>query len=368
MSGGNHICEWRHALLAALCVFAAGSVQASETPAGAAEIGIATANIAWVPSADRAATFDEIRQSGFRSVRIGLKEPLAQSYDAFAAAKRAGLDIVVTIPLIDGAVAERAATPRPKTGRFFPAYGLSQIDLGRLRARVDHLLAFAASADIDLLGIELGNEINWSGYNGDLAFVAGGSVIERMEDLPDRFVTGLDLYAQAISLVQERLASQPAPKTTKLITAGLADINAGFIHRSDATYVAPDVMETALAARGIFGTADVVGIHLYEPLRRANTSDRLTMIKRQLDDCGGPAFAERPCWITEFGSALAPDACPRADPRGDLLQPLLAYLADARGNVPRAYYYDWDADKGFALERCGRISDLVRDLAPTTLQ
>ncbi|WP_374385146.1 hypothetical protein [Dongia sp.] len=373
MSGGNPIPGWyfpgwRHALLAAICMVAAGAVQASEAQPRGTEIGIATANIAWTPPSDMAATFEEIRQSGFTSVRIGLKEPRARAYAAFAAAKQAGLGIVVTVPLIDGAVATKDATPRAKAGSFFPAYGLSQIDLERLRARIDDLLAYAADAQIDLLGIELGNEINWSGYNGDLPLVAGGNVIERADGLPNRFIAGLDLYGRAISLVRERLAADAAFKNVTLVTAGLADINAGFIKHSNATYIAPDVMEEALAARGIYQAAGAVGIHLYEPLRRANKGDRRTLIEQQLDSCGAPAFAGRPCWITEFGSALAPTACPVTDPRDDLLQPLLAHLARAGDAVPRAYYYDWNADKGFALERCGKLSDLVHDLAPTTLQ
>ncbi len=50
-----------------------------------------------------------------------------------------------------------------------------------------------------------------------------------------------------------------------------------------------------MPTRQIFQQFDVVGIHLYEPLRNANAlSARATMIDAQLDDCARPAFADAP--------------------------------------------------------------------------
>jgi hypothetical protein len=133
MSGGNHIIL-RHAL--ALCL-AAGLL----APAAAAEepgftTGIAAANIAWAKAPAIAETMTGIAEAGFGSVRIGFKNPIAGTFRALDAAKAEGLDVLVTVPLIDGAVAAKGAEPRPRNKHFFPAYGLSQIDLDRYEARM----------------------------------------------------------------------------------------------------------------------------------------------------------------------------------------------------------------------------------------
>ncbi len=69
-------------------------------------------------------------------MRIGLKNPVTGTYRALEAGQacRAAMSWS-PIPLIDGAVAAKGAEPRARTDRFFPAYGLSQIDLERYRLR-----------------------------------------------------------------------------------------------------------------------------------------------------------------------------------------------------------------------------------------
>ncbi len=364
MSGGNHIKRpLRASFLAALLLGIAGNVAASETQAGS-EIGIATANIAWTAPDKVDAIFGEIAATGFNAVRIGLKNPVERTYAAMKDAKAAGLDILVTIPLIDGAVATKGAAPRAKQGRFFPAFGLSQIDPVRFKARLDALLDFAVAEEIPLLGIELGNEFNWSGYNGDLPLQLGGKVITSEKDLPQSFTDGLSLYSQALDLARASLAAHPQLQKVRLVTAGLADINENFIRKSNATYVAPDLVYAFFARANVFGRADGIGIHLYEPLRRANAGKGDAMVDRQLAGCGAPAFGGRPCWITEFGSALPAEFCAtKEEPRLALLQPLLTHLGTAQDAVPYAFYYDWSEDKGFALERCGHLTDLARELA-----
>jgi hypothetical protein len=370
MSGGNPFQRSLSAALLLLLGLGLGtSARASGAEAPPLSIGIATANIAWEEPAKVVATFNAIQTAGFGIVRIGLKEPLPRSYAALVSAKEAGLKIVLTIPLIDGAVAEAGAKPRPRQERFFPAYGLSQIDLSRFDARLAALLDFAVDQQIPLIGLELGNELNWSGYNGDLPFAKGGHVIGADKDWPkdvkDRFADGLARYHAVFKRAEAALGRRPALSDVKLVSAGLADINAGFIRQSGTTYVAPALVYRAFSQRGIFNITDAVGIHLYEPLRSANRSaDRLAMIDAQLDDCGGATFARRPCWITEFGSALPQAECGDDDSeRITLLRPLLDRLHKTAAAVPLALYYDWSEDKGFALQRCGRPTALTKLLS-----
>ena len=371
MSGGNHI---RYlgllALVGTLAIATgvpAGAIGADEP---AFSTGVAAANIAWEKPAAMAATLGDIAEAGFSSVRIGLKNPLTGSYRALEQAKLAGLDILVTIPLIDGAVAAEDATPRARRDGFFPAYGLSQIDLARYQARLEDFLAFADFHQIPLIGLELGNELNWSGYNGDLPLAERGRVIASDADWTqqqrDLFAAGLDRYRAVVDITRSSLAKYPSLAKVKLISAGLSDINSNFIIGSGATYVAPDLVYQAFGARDLFDRFDAVGIHLYEPLRFANDLDTRTgLIDRQLASCGESIFAQRPCWLTEFGTALPHQDCAPDDARRiGVMQPLLQYL-DEPGNaerVPLGFYYDWNDDAGFSLVRCGRPTELTRTL------
>lgn len=371
MSDGNHM---QRGILPALglllCLVTSGSALARGAESGAT-IGIATANIAWEKPLDMKRSFAEIADAGFTTVRIGLKNPVAASYAALSAAKEVGLDILVTVPLIDGSVAFPGAEPRAKTNRFFPAYGLTQIDPARFERRLADLLDFAVANQIPLIGLELGNELNWSGYNGDLPLQATGQVVLSQQDLPpdvaQRFAAGIAKYRAVLEIAKAALDARPTLGDVKLVSAGLADINTDFIRRSGATYISPALVYDAYAAQRVFALTDVIGVHLYEPLRAASRSDeRPAMIAAQLGNCGTSVFNDRPCWITEFGSALPQQACaPEDAQRIALLEPLLDRLAQPAGGkaVPFAFYYDWNTDKGFALQRCGQPTALVETLS-----
>ncbi|MBL8710513.1 MAG: hypothetical protein JNL25_15060 [Rhodospirillaceae bacterium] len=370
MSGGNRI--FLCGLAAFLLLIGAGL--ATETTFGAERrsfvTGVAAANIAWDKPADIERTLQDIADAGFEHVRIGFKDPLGGMFLALDRAKAAGLRILITIPLIDGAVAAEGAAPRPRNPHFFPAHGLTQIDLDRYAARLEKLLDRIIQYHLPVTALEIGNEFNWSGYNGDLPLRDGGAVVldEAAWHGADRaaFEAGLDRYAAVIALTRTRLESDPRLADIGIVSAGLADINVAFIRRVGATYIAPALVYKAMAARGLFDAIDHVGVHLYEPLRNVREmTDRPGMIAEQLDGCGRAYFAGKTCWLTEFGAALpVADCAPEDAARIELMQPLLAYLAQPANaeRIPAGFYYDWSADPGFSLVRCGRPTALTRQL------
>jgi hypothetical protein len=352
------------ASLTVTLVHAAASEQAAFTT------GVAAANIAWSKPSAITETMTGIAAAGFGSVRIGLKNPVAGTFLALEEAKRAGLDVLVTVPLIDGAVATQGAEPRARTKHFFPAFGLTQIDPQRYDARLRLLLERIVEEDLPVIGLQIGNELNWSGYNGDLALKPDGAVISDAAAWPAadraRFEQGVDTYVAIVEHTRSLLQADPRLHHVKLVSSGLADINSAFIRRVGASYVDPALVYDAFAKRGLFELVDAVGIHLYEPLRNvAYMNDRAGMIAAQLAPCGEPAFAERPCWITEYGAALPVEDCAQQDARRiSLMQPLLEHLArpeNAR-RVPLGFYYDWNLDAGFSLLRCGRPTALTHAL------
>src|SRR4029079_4521481 len=83
---------------------------------------------------------------------------------------------------------------------------------------------------IRLAAVELGNEINYSAYNGDLAVYreAGVPTPRSVFELQDRsaFEHGLDLYVATARITREELKASLHSRDARLVSAGLSDIGA----------------------------------------------------------------------------------------------------------------------------------------------
>ncbi|WP_375449402.1 hypothetical protein [uncultured Devosia sp.] len=335
--------------------------------------GVAVPNIIWQSPQDIDDTLADIRAADFEAVRIGWKAPLDAARLAVREARAQGLEVLVTLPLIDGTISREGAVARPRTDRFFAVHGLSQIDPVRLQQRLRELIDFAANEGIALAGIEIGNEMNWSGYNGDLPLAPQGAVIDNLAHMAplDRqaFLAGLQAYVDALGIARAALDDAGMTGKTALVMGGLADINSPFIRSSGATYVDPVLTHALLGDLGAFEAIDAVGIHLYEPLRLAMAdADRAGMIRSQLAGCFTADYGGASCWITEFGTAEPDAGCSLDDrERRQMLAPLSNYLRDpaTAGRIGATFYYDWDGDAAFSLVRCGQPTRLTLDLTQT---
>jgi hypothetical protein len=180
-------------------------------------------------------------------------------------------------------------------------------------------------------GIEVGNEMNWSAFNGDLPLAAKGQVISDLSQLApetgSRFEAGMAAYAKAMQIVKTAVSSQGAH--IPVVAGALADIDARFVASSGATLVDPDLARSLLNAQGAFHDADAIGVHLYEPLQlNVDAASRSGMIAQKLDACDTPALGGQPCWITEYGIAQWHSKCDIADDdRRHAIGALTAYLA-----------------------------------------
>jgi hypothetical protein len=344
---------------------------------GAAEareqlVGIAVPNIHWESESAMRETLTDVADHGFGAVRIGWKAPYDRAEAALLEAARSGLDVLVTIPLIDAAVAAAGAEIRPATDGFFAAFGLSQIDEDRFAAVVERLAEFVATENITLVGIEVGNEMNWSGYNGDLA-IGEGTVVSNLDQLDagqqELFLAGLDSYVAALARAKTVLAAHAIADDVAILSGGLADINAGYIETRGATLVEPGLTWQLLDERGAFDAVDAVGLHIYEPLRPGFTPvERQAQLAELTAPCFNSDFGTKPCWITEFGMAIPADDCaPDDTDRRSRLRTLTSYLASDEGaqQVEATFFYDWNGDAAFSLERCGTPTALTRDLTST---
>lgn len=339
-------------------------------PAGADDVlvGVGITNISWQQAPAISSTLDAISEARFEAVRIAWKGSIERSQIALRDASTKGLETLIVLPLTDGPTSEPEALARQASGDFFAVHGLSRLDLTRLEAQVDDMLDFVVAEDIAVAGIELGNELNWSGFNGDLPLAPSGAWIEAMSQLDaptqQAFARGVDRYVEAIRLVEAALRARDMD--VPVVLGAMADIDGQFVRQSGGMLVAPDIVVAMLEARGALALTDAVAVHLYAPLRLdVETDARAGMLGQVLDDCGTPALGGQPCWITEYGIAQWQDACDVSDEaRRDAIAALNQYLSQpgSAARVPATFFYDWSDSAHFSLVRCGRLSTLAQDV------
>lgn len=193
-------------LLTALLALTAPA-HAGEVPA--VRIGINRMNLAWLPRSEQEKVLKDIAMSGATDIRLSLSRPIDESIEALAIAHRLGLRILLEIQLGNKSYYPQSAGPRTGHGRIWDVYRLSDLDLARYRRELHDALRRIDALGIRLEAIEPGNEINYAGYNGDLAvFRKPGTRTPRsLGELQDRagFERGLDNYVQAVAITRSEV-------------------------------------------------------------------------------------------------------------------------------------------------------------------
>ncbi|MDX1150705.1 glycoside hydrolase [Sinorhizobium medicae] len=353
-------------LLAALLAFAAPA-HAGEVPA--VRIGINRMNLAWLPRSEQEKVLKDIAMSGATDIRLSLSRPVDKSIEALAIAHRLGLRILLEIQLGNKSYYPQSAGPRTGHGRIWDVYRLSDLDLARYRRELRDALRRIGALGIRLEAIEPGNEINYAGYNGDLAvFRKPGTRTPRsLGELQDRagFERGLDNYVQAVAITRSEVRRTTHSRDAAVISAGLSDMSAAEADRRGMERLDPHQLVSLLRERGIDDLVDAYGIHIY-PGRKA--APAIAARVRSLLEFCQPAATGRSCWVTEWGIANTARSCPVDDrSRGKAIGATRAAFGEftEAGRLTAAYYYDWDSEPSYSLWRCGNLSpDAATALSP----
>jgi hypothetical protein len=122
-----------------------------------------------------------------------------------------------------------------------------------------------------------------------------------------------------------------------------------------------------LEALGGLAAADGVALHIYRPFRHKlapTPKHSLSLLAQELAPCGARPTTYKPCWITEFGSGLAPGSCPSDDGRRARQIDVFFDEISRVGSrvVAGAFYYDWDQGRPWAVFRCGEVTEAGRAL------
>jgi hypothetical protein len=349
----------------------ASPVQQDRHPTGdgAVIVGINRTNLAWEPAEVRKSTMEAMRRAGIRVVRLSWREPEQSMLDVLDHAAAHDMAVLIEIPIGERVVREEAE-PRPGNDRLGRRYRLSDLDIERFRSLLEEIAAAVAERSLRLVALQVGNEINWADFNGDLPLLEPGQGFAEVEALPaphrQAFERGLKLYARALRTLQLFRDETPALAGVPILTAGLAEITEA-VPASGGSMVGRRATLQRLEAGGGLAAVDGIGLHIYRPFRQEvapSPAESAPILAAELAPCGTRTTANKPCWITEFGSGLPPGSCPPDDNRraGQIDVFFDEIMRAGKRAVAGAFYYDWDQGRPWAVFRCGTVTDAGRTL------
>lgn len=353
--------HWKNAFLPLLSAFMlwTSSVAADEK---SLQHGVNRVNLGEKKSRQQTSILHEMANFGVTAARLTLAPPFAASLESVRQAQALGINVLmVVMTSSEPFYRSHKAALRTSHGRTWDVARLSMLDLVLFRQSIRDTLSALDDAKVTLAGIELGNEINWAHFNGDLVVhpKPNTPVAMSIDELSNReaFLAGLDKYIEALRIVREEAKASAYNKDIPIISAGL--VPSAPIYAKQIGYEVVPAMEMieALQQRGLDDLVDAYGIHVYPAQPTAEA--RRARIAEAFAICA-PSPQGKPCWLTEWGLNNVQKTCPLDDTkRAETAKEIMALLGEyeAKGVLDAAYYFDWDASPVLSLKRCGGLSE-----------
>lgn len=356
-------------VLAVLCAFAAPAAQADEVVVGVNLVN-APQNLT---APEQEAILGALQSAGVRVIRAGL--PNTDNAIAFAERVHAhGIKIELLVGL------DYAGTPWPHPPVGFSGLwrlpGLSRSDPDLFRTNFASLLGKLEAKGIGISAFELGNEINWAGFNADFSLPGRGRVLD-LNDLTNDpegqlVAKGLGQYLKSMAVLKDIRDHSKLNEHTPILSAGLADLSGtGWTQTVKADAVSIDATLVFLRANGLDRLVDGYGLHSYPSVKSPGTAegaaDRLSHLKQNgLSQCQSSGTANgKPCWFTEWGFSDVGDACPVDDAaRTKLVREMKSVFVSLaqQGRLGGELFYTWEGNVHAAKEdhasafRCGGLT------------
>jgi hypothetical protein len=357
--------SFRHIVVVVIALLFLSSAAAADQPLQ----GMNIVNPQWRPVATWTKTIEQLKLHGVASIRVGLVAPYEKSKAFIVKAARAGLEVLVIIQINDKRALRAGAKVRPGHGRTWDLYPLSDVDIAQFETNLASDVKSLEAAGVRALGFEVGNEINWAPFNGDLSIDSEG-IILGAGDLKSgpkaKYITAsFDHYLRLVGAVKRVRDQSRLNKNTPIISAGLSDVrNPKWLRRKKFDYISIEATLEYLRQQGIDDLIDAYGIHEYSNHRKTWAEQRAKWWDKSLAICG--LAGGKPCWITEWGISNLSPGC---DVDDSLRVRLIGYtktylraLADQE-KIARAFYFNWAMRPNpigqsvfwQGIHRCGRL-------------
>jgi hypothetical protein len=332
-------------------------------------IGVNVVNPQRLAWSDQEAVLDQLQAAGIRIIRVPLAPPWGgvdyrSAVDFIKRAYERGIkaDLIIALQYREGAQRRPAVQDLPN---MWPSYPLSNADPARFRAVFEPLFNELEGLGITFAALELGNEINWAGFNGEFPIPGEGRVFGR-EDLDQnpearQVAEGYRAYLRTLSVLKGIRDRSRLNRDTPILSAGLADPGSAGLRpgiKADAVTVAATL--EYLRADGLDALVDAYAVHIY-PWAETAARRRSQLEADTLSECRSPASG-KPCWLTEwglpvFGAACLDNEAPRVARMRELLDDFRQFVSQGRLNA--LIYFSWN-DPKYGIYRCSALTESGR--------
>ena len=258
------------------------------------------------------------------------------------------------------------ARMRPANAQYHmrSAYPLSQADPAKSRVAFKAIFDKLDANGIVLTGIELGNELNWTDFNGDFPIPGQGRSFN-LQDLSSdpeaqKVATGLLQYLKILAVLKEVRGQSKWNAHTPIIAAGMAALpDQAWLQHVHLDAVAVPATYRFLRAHGLDDLVDGYGVHYYPaevaPGDPAGMAKRLSVMQNLVF----PPLGNKPYWLTEWGfKSTAPAGS--HDPARErsvaelrtAFQPLIR-----QGRLDGMFWYVWNEPDPYSIFRDGVLVD-----------
>jgi hypothetical protein len=349
--------------LAAVAVIAWAMIAATGAPVLASQpppvVGVNLVNEPYKQSIpEQEATFRALQAAGVHVIRAGIPgndQGLAFAQRAYAH----GIKIEWLVGVYPDPGTQWPRLPDAYKGKgLWLGWPLSTANADTFKANIGAQMAKLESKGIVLAGFELGNEINWTGFNADFSLPAQGRVLNEKDLASDpegrKIAQGYLRYLKTLAALKDIRDHSTLNRRTPIISAGLADLgdSGKWLRIVKADAVSVDATLHFLRANGLDQLVDGYGLHFYPLAVSPGSAQGQAALRAHLElngltECGPPGAAKgKPCWVTEwnFNGLKGLDACPIDDSfRVAMVGEMRSVLHElaAQHRLGGSLYYTW---------------------------
>jgi hypothetical protein len=359
----------------AVCLYLSSAAHAQDMV-----VGVNVVNPMRAAVAKQNALFDQLQAAGVHVIRCGI----SNDDKGIDFAKRAASH-GIRVQLIAGPQYAANAPSRPYQPDVYPAmWGrppLSHADPALSKANFQRLFDSLDANNLELAGVELGNEINWAAFNPEFPLPGEGKILglQDLDDDPEgkQIAKGFLQYIQILAALKDVRDHSRLNRSTPIILAGLVCAKDGdkLYNDKKEDMVSLSATITFLRAHGLDALVEAYGVHIYpspgqpgSPTAAAQRAAQLNGV--DLAECrakGSPGG--KPCWVTEWGFGNNDVSCPPNEFGRTLLIEETRQSFDAAAAEHRLVgidYFSWDSDPWSkkvdpsSIYRCGTLTESAR--------
>jgi len=241
-------------------------------------VGVNVVNPQRLSAGDRQALLDQLQTAGVRVIRAPLSpawdgDDYGPATDFIRRASERGIkaDLIVGLQYREGAQRRPAVKDLPA---MWPSFPFSVADPERFRAVFKPLFERLETTGMTFAALELGNEINWTAFNGDFPIPGEGRVFGEADLTRDpeaiRIAEGYRAYLRTLGVLKDIRDHSRLNRGTPILSAGLSDPGpAGSRPGSKTDAVTIGATLQYLRANGLDALVDAYGVHTY-PVAKAS--------------------------------------------------------------------------------------------------